>query len=351
MAGVSMTRSDQPARALRVMVLGNRVPDLFADNIRMGIEDSGHTALGVRTFPDLLYRGGRVIRPLREGLHLAPRLAHLVHRHILQMAEEFRPDLTLNVDYRLGYPVVRELRNVTGAPVVFWFPDSPGNLRRETHVLAGYDALFFKDSVLVERYRRTLELNAHFLPQACNPRWHRPLGELMGPTDPPRVLVAGNMYPTRFQLLRKLAAHGIELVIHGSPWSGWLPHAPELRARFSGRPVFGDEKARAFRSASVVLNSVVSFEGDGMNTRLFESAACGAVVLTEARARLGELFRVGEEVHSYTGFEELLGKLRTLAGLSLQERQAIGAAATRRAHRDHTYRQRFDEIVATLGRG
>lgn len=333
----------------RVMVIGTRAPDYFADNILTGLEDAGHDTCSVAPFSGALGRKGTLVARARAEAHQLPALARRIHRHVIDAAEEFRPDIIVNVDHALSYRVIPELRRRTGVPVVFWFPDPPGNLRQESWVLAGYDALFFKDSVLVERYRRTLRLNAFFLPQACNPRWHRPHGDLAGARERPTVLVAGNMYATRFALLRELARRDIDISIHGSPWPRWLPPAPTLRRGYSGHPVFRDEKARAFRSASVVLNNMVSHEGDGLNTRLFEAAGCGAIVLTEHRGILPSLFEVGEEVHAYRGLDDLVEEIFRLAALSHPEREAIGAAASARAHRDHTFALRFDSIVRCVG--
>ena len=117
---------------------------------------------------------------------------------------------------------------------------------------------------------------------------------------------------------------------------------------YSGRPVFGEEKARAFRSASVVLNNVAVHEADGLNARLFEATACGGVVLTEWRKRLPELFDEPAEVRSYRTFDELVAQIRTLAALPDAERRTISAAATARALGEHTYRHRVEQILSVV---
>ena len=218
-------------------------------------------------------------------------------------------------------------------------------------MLAGYDALFLKDSAVVERYRRLLGLNAHFLPEACNPRWHRPIGAVTGPTDRPVVLVAGNVYATRFVLLRALAAAGVELAIYGPGWAEWLPPDERLSAAYTHRYLAREEKASAFRGAAVVLNSLASHEADGLNCRLFEAAACGAIVLTERRPRLEEFFEVPEEVSACSSFDELLDGVRRLASLEAEERARIGDAASERAHAERAYANRFEAMCAILGAG
>lgn len=335
---------------MRVLIIGNRLPDYFADNVATSLEDAGHEVRAVAPFEGWLAGTKGMAPRMRNTIHQFPDIAPRLQRHVVEAAEEYRPDIVLNLDYRLLPDLVPQLRAATGSPVVFWFPDAPGNVRQETFVLAGYDALFLKDSQQAKRYRDTLRLNAHYLPQGCNPRWHKPVGDLAPPTGRPSILVAGNVYATRFLVLQRLLAEGFDLRIYGSAWPRWLPADDALRRCYQGRAVFREEKARAFRGASIVLNNLASHEGDGLNARLFEAAACGAVVLCEHRARLPELFE-RDEVTPYVTVDELVDEARRLGGLAQPERESIAAAASARAHAEHTNAQRFGVMVEALASG
>ncbi len=334
---------------MRILVVGSVYPDSFADNLVSSLADAGHTMAAVAPFTGKALRARRVAHRLQDEVQAFPSAAKRLQRHVLEAAEEHRPDLVLNVDYRLSYVLVSELRSVARAPVVFWFPDALGNLGREMHVLAGYDALFLKDTAVVERYSRVLRINAHFLPEACNPRWHRPVGS-PALCDRPSVLLVGNMYATRFVLLNDLLAHGVDVVVEGPRWARWLPQTP-LHGSFTGRYLAREDKARAFSAAPVVLNSLASHEADGLNCRLFEAAACGAVVLSEWRPCLPQFFDVENEVRAYRDFDELLTAIEELCGLDLNQRQRLGVAASKRAHAEHTYTHRFETILAALSGG
>jgi spore maturation protein CgeB len=111
--------------------------------------------------------------------------------------------------------------------------------------------------------------------------------------------------------------------------------------------VFREDKARTFRSAAGVLNTMYPAEIAGVNARLFEAAGCGAAVLTEFRATVPELFNVGEEVLVYHDFDDIVDQASRLlneAGLTAR----IGDAAARRAHREHTYDLRVTAILEKL---
>lgn len=338
-------------KRLRVLVIGPPGPDFFADNLTTCLVDAGHDARSVAAFRGPLARFGRLTARLQRELDGQPRAARRLQSHVVEATERFRPDIVVNLDFRLAYPVVAEIRSASGGPVVFWFPDPPGNVRNETFLLAPYDALFFKDTTQVARYRDTLGVNAHVLLEGCNPRWHRPTGPLAPPSDQPTVVVAGNMYVTRFRLLQRLMEEGISVVVHGPSWSRWLPSDSKLRAAYSGHLVLREDKARAFRAASVLLNNVTSHEADGMNARLFEGAACGAIVLNEYRARLPTIFHVGTEVAAYRDFRQLVSEVRRLSSLPQSERLAMSQAASMRAHAEHTLADRFQRIIQIAGRG
>jgi spore maturation protein CgeB len=159
----------------------------------------------------------------------------------------------------------------------------------------------------------------------------------------PYLVIAGNMYPSRVRLLDRLIAKGIPLRLYGAGFPAWLGEAP-ARAAHTGRCVFGEDKARVFRSAAGVLNTMHPAEVAGVNSRLFEAAGCGAAVLTEFRPTVPELFAVGDEVLAFHDFDELVNqatRLLTETGLTAR----LGDAAARRAHRDHTYDLRVAAIL------
>jgi spore maturation protein CgeB len=82
--------------------------------------------------------------------------------------------------------------------------------------------------------------------------------------------------------------------------------------------------------------------------RLFEATGVGALLMTESRKNLPELFTPGAEVVAYEGDADLVEKLRHY-GQNEAERQRIAAAGQARTLVQHTYRQRMEELVEILG--
>jgi spore maturation protein CgeB len=326
---------------VRVGVVGPVSADYFAENVGDALTRLGHS---VTYLGPARARLGNVRLNQVMGLarQVAPRLDEGFQRAIVRRALSAECEVVINLDASLMPDAVIRLRRAD-MKVAFWFPDAVCNLGRQLMLLGCYDALFFKDPLLVERLRRMLDLPIHYLPQGCNPRWHRPA--VAAGTDP-YLVIAGNMYPSRVRLLDRLIEKGIPLRIYGADFPRWLGGA-RAREVHTGRCVFREEKAQAFRSAAGVLNNLHPAEMNSVNARLFEAAGSGAAVLTEFRDVLPELFEVGPEVLAFSDFDELLGhatRLLNEPGLTAR----IGDAAAERALREHTYDLRVAVLLATL---
>jgi spore maturation protein CgeB len=326
---------------MRIGIVGPMGKDYFAENIGDTLRRMEHDVIPLGPVR------GQYQGRLARGVTLVARQAmpgfdEKLQHHIARRALDANCELVINVDRRLMPDVVKRLRQ-NGARVAFWFPDNVANLERELMLLSPYDALFFKEPFIVERVRAYLDQPAYYLPQACNPRWHRPL--VRAGTEP-YIVVAASMRPSRVRLIERLMAKGIPVKIYGGPIPPWLGSTP-IRDVHVGRPIWCEEKARVFRSAAGVLNTMYPAEIEGVNVRLFEAAGCGGAVLTEYRSTVPQLFDMESEVLAFMDFDELLEQATRLLsepGLTC----TFGDAAARRAHREHTYDLRLAALLEKM---
>jgi spore maturation protein CgeB len=217
-------------------------------------------------------------------------------------------------------------------------------------MVAPYDHLFFKEPYLVDILSSRTRLPVHFLAEACNPDRHR--------TEEPKsaeernryacdVVVAGNLYPYRLLVLEELPDE-IDLKVYGNPRRGVPPGFERIGAAHTGTFVSGRTKALAFRGGKIVLNTMHYAELQGVNARLFEATGCGGFVLSHASPGLGRYFEDGRELATFNGARELRDRVRYYLDHE-DERASIAAAGQARAHRDHTYRVRLEELVQVVG--
>jgi hypothetical protein len=147
-------------------------------------------------------------------------------------------------------------------------------------------------------------------------------------------------------VLEDLCRRDVPLEVWGYGAESLDPGSP-LAERFRG-PAFGlDMHAVLARSRIAINRHIDVAEGHANNMRLYEATGDGALLVTDEGEGLGALFRVGEEILTYSDADDLAS---TLLGLLDDEprRQAIAAAGQERTMRDHTYAGRIAELATAL---
>ena len=329
---------------LRVGIIGPLFPDSFADNLISGFENLGcHVTHLGESMPNLRSQY------LNAGLQVAAKAMVLetrLQKRLVRQAAKVDPELIVSVQGGLLPCTVRALKG-GGAAVVLWFPDHVGTMGRQLMFAAGYDHLFFKEKHLVDRSRLMLGLSADYLPEACNPLWHRP-EKVADVSLSSELVVAGNMYPYRTVLLERLQHDGIRLALFGPGFPRWAPVSLRLRRAHYGTYLARTDKASAFRSALAVLNTLSPAEYSSANCRLFEACGSGATVITEARPDVDELFENGKEVLVYHSYDELLECIEWVKS-NEEEAREMGDRAAIRAHREYSYEIRLRQLIDVAG--
>ncbi|MEX2553232.1 MAG: glycosyltransferase, partial [Actinomycetota bacterium] len=256
---------------------------------------------------------------------------------------EFDPEVVISTDGYLRPEDLRRWRAATNATWALWYPDALSNLGAQDALVAPYDWLFFKDPHLVHRLTTMTSLAVHFLPEACNPKRHRPY-EFSTARERAEytcdVALFGNLYAYRVRVLEQLDRN-LDLRLYGSR----VRNAEPPEGTFTGRYVVGREKGLALRGARVLLNTLHYGEIESMNARLFEAAGCCAFIVTEWRPGLAKFFEDGREVISFRTVAELKSVLRDVLAWPALERERVAEAARTRAHREHTYERRLDVML------
>ncbi|MEJ6021308.1 CgeB family protein [Ramlibacter sp. PS4R-6] len=237
----------------------------------------------------------------------------------------------------------QQVKQAARAPLALWYPDPIWSFQRHMFLNAPYDFLFFKDPYLVDILRRKIGANAFYLPECFSPRslCSEDAPEAQYQAD---ICTAGNLYAYRVALFRHL--EGRDVKIWGLPAPLWMDTRgiePMIQNRF----VAHSEKAKAFRSAKIVLNNLNPAEIWGTNVRTFEICGAGAFQLVDWRPGLPQLFEPGKELVAFDGLEDMKAKIDHYLGAP-QERDAIAAAGQARALREHTYEHRLRLLLDTV---
>jgi spore maturation protein CgeB len=331
---------------MRILIFGGIFPDSFARCIAAGLEGMRHTVRVVESSAVQKHADGYWAAFVTLLPRVFPALEKRQHRALTRAAGDFDPDLTLLTYGTVPPAVVEELRLVSGGKIAAWYPDYLGNLGRQYLLASDLDAWFFKDPYMAEQFRDKLGINAHYLPEACNPLWHRRVE--LTPDDRRKyecdLCTASNMYYYRARMLEIFKDY--DLKIWGANYPSWL-ESP-LRKHYPGVYVAEEEKAKAFGAAKIVLNTMHYGEIQGVNCRLFEAAGCGAFQIADWKPGLAELFEPEREIVTFRTRDELKEKVDYYLAHA-EERREIADRAYRRAHREHTYEIRLRKMFDVLG--
>ena len=126
-----------------------------------------------------------------------------------------------------------------------------------------------------------------------------------------------------------------------------LPKSSLLRQRHEG-DVWGLDMYRALARSRMTLNRHINVaENNANNMRLYEATGVGAMLLTDRKDNLQELFDVGNEVLAYSSKEEASELVQYYLDHP-REAEKIAKAGQQRTLRDHTYAVRMQELVPIL---
>lgn len=131
--------------------------------------------------------------------------------------------------------------------------------------------------------------------------------------------------------------------------SSSLPESSSLRKRHGGE-VWGMDMYRTLARSRITLNRHINVaENNANNMRLYEATGVGAMLLTDRKDNLHELFEIDKEVVAYSSKEEASELVRYYLDHP-QEAAQIAKAGQTRTLREHTYEQRIHELVPILKR-
>jgi hypothetical protein len=113
-------------------------------------------------------------------------------------------------------------------------------------------------------------------------------------------------------------------------------------------PKFGLEMYDAIHRSRLSFNIHSTKAGESVgNMRMFETTGVGGCLLTDTADNMAELFEDGKEVVTYFCLDECVEKVRFLLDHE-DQRRSIAQAGQKRTLRDHTIRNRCQQIDAVI---
>jgi hypothetical protein len=228
-----------------------------------------------------------------------------------------------------------------GITTVHWFYEDHRRALYWKDVLAGYDHFCAIQRGPLPDACAKAGANYHFLPTATAS------SGAVSPNLPRKYDIAFIGVPSRYRIavLEKLAGHGFSLVIAGSGWKGY---AGILQKMVVNNNWTDDEKSFSILSqAKIGINLSIDELADRsdvhISPRVYDVLAAGAILVTEDVPLLIESLP-GCTYHTFKSTDDACSVIRTLLSGYASLTNSIGH--NRQAVlRDHTYRNRVEEIV------
>jgi hypothetical protein len=211
--------------------------------------------------------------------------------------------------------------------------------------LSEFDLMLSSLPNFVERFRAA-GLRAELFRLAFDPSVLEQLGEPLPPID---VSFVGSLSPhhaERIDWLERVCA-GCEVKVWGQGVDSLAAGSP-IRKAYQG-PAWGRDMYRILRASRIALNHHIGLsERYANNMRLYEATGVGTLLVTDSKVNLHEMFAPGREIVTYQNADECRDRIRYYLKHE-DERAAIARAGQQRTHREHTYRQRMEQLVSMVG--
>ncbi len=212
--------------------------------------------------------------------------------------------------------------------------------------VTGFDIIFTSFPHFVDPFRK-LGVAAYYQPLAFDRRVIEENNNRQ--KDVPITFVGGisSLHKGRMEFLEvlsrqfdiKIWGYGIDTLEKNSP----------VRIRYQGE-AWGRQMFDILRRSFITINHHIdAAQNNANNMRLFEATGCRALLITDFKDNLNELFEIGKEVIAYRSPEECVA----LVNYYLQnkdEADQIAREGQKRTLSEHTYEKRLEQTAEILDR-
>jgi spore maturation protein CgeB len=348
------TRQFLSQRSLRILVVkpiyGGSLPT--ASYCLEGLRNLGHKVESVDCdkFADGFFALKEITRIKTNSEILSEKFIGLMGEVVAAKAADYRPDFILVLAQApLSPKAINRLKQLN-VPIAFWFVEDFRTLTYWKDVSSSYDHFFTIQKDDFHSELKSAGVNdCYYLPQAAQTTTHRPIELSFDQKKQYEADISflGAAYHNRVQSFPRLLGHDFK--IWGTGWNIESPLGKRLQN--NNKRVTTDETVKIYNAGKINLNLHSSTfhyginpEGDFVNPRTFEIAACKGFQLVDSRSDLKNLFKVDEEIITFQSLDELKDQINYF--LEDQDlRNVIANKSYKRILNEHTIEHRMQEML------
>lgn len=254
----------------------------------------------------------------------------------------FRPDIIYS--HNIGYldpdflfsikPKVKLIVGQIACPLPWWRNFAP------------YDLIITSFPHFIPMFRKR-GIMAEYLPLCFEPRVLQQIPNQKRIYDVTFVGGISRAHKQGFDLLNELA-NRTKIDVWGYGKEEIDPKSKLYR--YHHGEAWGKDMYRLMLQSKITINRHIDVaQNNANNMRLYEATGCGALLITDHKDNLHQLFKIGEEVVVYRDIDDLVAKIEYYL-VHAGQRQKIATAGQKRTLQDHTYVVRMKQLVDIIER-
>lgn len=271
---------------------------------------------------------------------------------LLEHVNRWKPKVTIFSLYTDQFETntIEKLRTLT--KTFCFFHDDTWRVEYSRYWAKYFDYFSTPDIHGESKYRQIGLDNAIYFPFGCNEKVFRKI-ETIKKYD---VSFVGAWHPYREWLIKRIRKAGIKVEVMGYRWpNGEIDQETMVK-------VFNESKINLnltnsaswdarylVASPRALLNRIRSKKNiEQMKARIFEVSGCGGFQLSYFVEGLANCYEIDREISVYSDVDDLIQKIQFFLKQD-QVRESIATAALWRTLKDHTYTQRFENVLDRMG--
>lgn len=180
-------------------------------------------------------------------------------------------------------------------------------------------------------------INSEYLPLAFEPRI---LKKIDGKNIFPKYDVS---FIGSFTYYHRSGTHILEEAAKQVPINIW--GSQSTVSKYYHGEAWGLDMFRILAQSKIIINRHIDVAEDyANNMRMYESTGMGALLITDEKKNLHELFTPGKEIITYKNTNDLIDKLKYYVGHD-KVRTEIAQAGQKRTLKEHNYLTRMKELI------
>jgi spore maturation protein CgeB len=334
---------------MKILFSGHHNPHFFTitEYLEKAIRTLGHKLFPFEDRQHLVPGRIRKLFPFLNRLDL-----RIINNRMLSMAEESKPDIAIITGgHRISAETINQLK-ARGVLCVLWTIDAPLYFQPILEVAPFYDHVFCQGTEAIELLNKAGIKGAQWLPMACDPEYHYPVGLSSAEKEQYGCDVAfvGSNYPERANLFENLC--DFNFTIWGPGWDNLSPDSP-LRRCVRGTHTTPEEWLKIYSVSKIVLATHYHdpqgrFPVYQASPRVFEALACGSFVLCDDQRDVFSLFQDGEDLVKFVDIPDLIEKISHYLKHP-EARAEIAVRGKQNVVENHTYVHRIKKLFLNIG--